>query len=265
MSIGGRLKSPTRRLLRRAGYTLFKHRPPRNFAVPLAVETAAHRLLLRALLDRLSVNCVIDVGANTGEYATELREAGYRGEIVSLEPAAEAFAILKRRAEADPGWQVHQLALGRAPGEGRLQVARQSNFSSFLRPTLFSLEWFGGSAVEREERVEVRRLDAVFERLTHHVTAPRLLLKTDTQGWDLQVIEGAGRRLEQVVALQIELSVRAIYEDAPGWLDALAWLEDHDFRPVHMTSVTRDASLGVVEFDCLMIRAGEGRHEEEEG
>src|SRR4051794_21421474 len=123
MSIGGRLKSPARRLLRRAGYTVFKHRPPRNLAVPLAVETAAHRLLLRALLDRLSVNGVIDVGANTGEYATELREAGYGGEIVSLEPAAEAFAILKQRAEADPAWQVHQLALGRAPGEGRLQVA----------------------------------------------------------------------------------------------------------------------------------------------
>lgn len=57
-----------------------------------------------------------------------------------------------------------------------------------------------------------------------------------------------------MVALQAELSVRPIYEGQPTWLTALEALEREGFTPVHLATVTRDASLGVVEFDYLGIR-----------
>jgi FkbM family methyltransferase len=136
-----RLKAPARRLLRRRGFTVFRDRPPRDLANPLPVELAAHRLLLRAVLERREVNCVIDVGAHTGGFASELREAGYGGEIVSVEPIAESFEALSARTREDPRWRAHRLALGRAEGRARMHVARQSNFTSFLRPTPFSVEW----------------------------------------------------------------------------------------------------------------------------
>lgn len=249
-----RVKAPARRLLRRRGYTVLRDRPPRDLANPLPVELAAHRLLLRAVLESRGVNCVIDVGAHTGGYGSQLREAGYLGEIVSIEPIAASFEALNARAERDPRWHVSRLALGSAEGRARLQVARESNFTSFLRPTRFSLDWFGGSVVEREEEVEVRRLDTVFEALLAHVAEPRVLLKTDTQGWDLEVIEGARGCLDRVAALQIEVSIRAIYEGAVGWLEALATLRELGFRPAHLTTVGRDSALGVVELDCLLVR-----------
>jgi FkbM family methyltransferase len=249
-----RIKAPARRLLQRRGYTVFRDRPPRDLANPLPVEQAAHRLLMRTVLERRGVNCVIDVGAHHGGYAGQLREAGYDGEIVSIEPVAASFEVLTARAEGDPRWRVHRLALGSADGRARLQVARESNFSSFLRPTRFSLEWFGGSAVEREEEVEVRRLDAVFDSLVAHVPEPRVLLKTDTQGWDLEVVEGARGCLDRVAALQVELSLRAIYEGAADWLQALGDLRELGFRPAHLTTVGRDGALGVVELDCLLVR-----------
>ena len=255
MTAADRLKAPLQTLLGRAGYTLFKDRPPRDIGVPQPVEVAAQRLLLRALIERIGVNCVIDVGAHRGEYGRLLRNAGYRGEIVSLEPSAESFRVLERQAEGDPAWRVHRLALGRESGRERLQVARATNFSSFLRPTRFSLQVFGTSAVEREEEVQVERLDAVFDRLVQHVPDPRVLLKTDTQGWDLQVIEGAEHVLDRVLALQVELSVQPIYDGAVGWLDALAWLEAKGFRPAHLTTVMRDGELGVIELDGLFIRS----------
>jgi FkbM family methyltransferase len=250
-----RLKAPARRLLRQRGYTVFRDRPPRDLANPLPVELAAHRLLLRAVLERREVNCVIDVGAHTGGFASELREAGYAGEIVSVEPIAESFEALSARTREDPRWRAHRLALGSAEGRARMHVARQSNFTSLLRPTPFSVEWFGGSAVEREEEVEVQRLDAVFASLVAHVPRPpRVLLKTDTHCWDLEVIEGAGGCLDRVVAIQVELSLRALYEGSVDWLEALATLRKLGFRPAHLTSVGRDAGLGVVELDCLLIR-----------
>jgi FkbM family methyltransferase len=249
---GERLKSPARRALRRAGFTLFSERAPRDLLGPLPVEDAAQRALLRALIERLGITCVLDVGAHLGEYGARLRDAGYEGDIVSVEPVRASFEAVSRRAAADRRWRVHHLALGSEPGTATMQVAREANFSSFLAPTRFSVDWYGGSAVERREEVEVQRLDAVFAEFTGN--AGGVLLKTDTQGFDLEVLAGAAGCLDRIAALQCELSVRAIYEGAPDWLQALEALRGHGFAPVHLATVNRDADLGIVELDCLAIR-----------
>lgn len=241
------MKALLQRWLKRRGYTLYRD-APRDLANPLNVELAAHAALLRAVLDRARVNCVLDVGAHKGGYRDLLRATGYAGEIVSFEP------VNALPTHADPHWRAHRLALGSAAGSAEIHVARESNFSSLLEPNAFSLEHFGGSAVQRTETVEVARLDAIFAEVTAHVPEPRVLLKTDTQGWDLEVIEGAAGVLDRVVALQVELSVRAIYEGAPDWLTSLARLRELGFRPAQLTSVGRDDSLGVLELDCLLVR-----------
>jgi len=64
------------RLGRRAGIEIARYRP-----------LAARRMeLLRAN----RIGTVIDVGANTGGYGSELRAFGYAGQIISLEPLAGA-------------------------------------------------------------------------------------------------------------------------------------------------------------------------------
>ena len=149
---------------------------------------------------------------------------------------------------------MHRLALGREDGVAQLNVAREANFTSFLEPNQFSVERFGGSAVDRQEEVEVKRLDGL------DLVGPdaRVLLKTDTQGWDLEVIEGAAGCLDRVVALQVELSVRPIYEGSTDWLATLARLRELGFRPAQLTSVGRDDALGLLELDCLLVREDAG-------
>ena len=46
------------------------------------------RAALRKLLAKLDINCVIDVGANRGQYGLVLRQLGYKGLIVSFEARA---------------------------------------------------------------------------------------------------------------------------------------------------------------------------------
>lgn len=49
-------------------------------------------------LDTRSIDVVLDVGANIGQFGQSLRAGGYRGKIVSFEPVKAAFDVLSRRA-----------------------------------------------------------------------------------------------------------------------------------------------------------------------
>src|SRR5437762_2514802 len=107
-----------RRLGRRAGIEIARYRP-----------FAARRMeLLRA--NRIAT--VIDVGANTGGYGSELRAFGYAGQIMSLEPLASAFAELSRRAQPDPNWKCLNIAAGERNADTTINVASESGSSSLL-------------------------------------------------------------------------------------------------------------------------------------
>jgi hypothetical protein len=68
------------------------------------------------LLREFDLTAVLDVGANTGQYARRLRLGGCRGVIHSFEPGAEPFRELTGRASKDASWHAYQLALSDKPG-----------------------------------------------------------------------------------------------------------------------------------------------------
>ena len=55
---------------------------------------SSKRLRSRLLFSTLGIDLVLDVGANTGQFARQCRAAGYRGRIISFEPSATAHASL---------------------------------------------------------------------------------------------------------------------------------------------------------------------------
>jgi len=154
--------------LKASGLTVHREPPPgADLRNPAAIETAAQRVVLRELLSRLRIGCVLDVGAHEGGYGQLLRDIGYAGEIVSLEPVDEPFAVLEGRARLDPRWRAHKLALGECTESLPLNVTRERNFSSFLRPAAHAVQSFpGGAEVERRDHVEVVPLAEVFDELT---------------------------------------------------------------------------------------------------
>ena len=76
----------------------------KDISLPEAAARYQEVLYLTKLLRRMSINCVIDVGANKGQFASELRAAGYRGHICSFEPVPLTFSELGARFRGDPRW-----------------------------------------------------------------------------------------------------------------------------------------------------------------
>jgi FkbM family methyltransferase len=224
----------------------------------LEVERALYAYLLPehlvGLLAHYRVNCVLDVGANRGQYARMLRRAGYRGQIVSFEPVPDLHAALVKASAADERWSVHQMALGRTDGSMHMNVV-PGTMSSLLSPSEYGTRRYSQLRDVHEVEVPVRRLDGLLDTLPE-LQGRRLFLKMDTQGFDLEAFAGLGDRVEQVVGLQSEVALLTIYDDMPRLPEALPVYEAAGFGVTGFYPVTREwRTWRVLEFDCVMARA----------
>lgn len=220
-----------------------------------ATDENAIEAHLASLLAILDINCVLDVGANHGQYAAMLRRIGYRGRIISFEPILENFKILRDRFKDDNEWIGYQCALGAETTEQDIQITKFTVFSSFFSPNKYATDQFGdSSSVVAQERVAIKRLDDLADELTQGIATPRIFLKTDTQGYDLQVLAGANHSLEKIAGLQMELSIIPIYDSAPSYQDALHVIEQAGFTITGLYVVNRDSMLRAIELDCVCTR-----------
>jgi FkbM family methyltransferase len=225
-----------------------------------AVDRAfAHYLVHRhvaGILALYRVNVVIDVGANRGQYARGLREAGYRGHIASFEPVPADFERLAAAARRDERWSVHPYALGSEDGLTEINAV-PGTLSSLLAPTSFGESRYEQLRERRSVRVPVRRLDGLLDEVLAPVSDPRPYLKLDTQGYDLEAFAGLGGRVDSFVGMQSELALMRIYEGMPRLPEALATYEAAGFRVTGVYAVSRQSRTArVLEFDCVMVRPG---------
>jgi len=165
---------------------------------------------LQRLLQRFDVEVVLDVGANAGQFARQLRARGYRGRIVSFEPLAGPYAKLKFNTALIPNWQAVQLALGDVDETRIIHVAGNSQSSSFLEMLPQHLAAAPKSAYVGTETVTVRRLDRVIDQYCG--PGERLFLKIDTQGFEAAVLRGARETLTRCSGVQLEMSIAPLYQ-----------------------------------------------------
>lgn len=197
---------------------------------------------------------IVDVGANKGQYRDFLRdEVGYTGPIVSVEPIPDHASANLARAADDANWKIEELALGSAQGHAEFRVMRGSEFSSFLKPEQSLASDFDGQAqVEEVIPVRIDTLDALLER-HHELLGPRVYVKLDTQGFDLEVLKGLQLHRPRVVALQSEASVKGIYQEMPAYHDTIAAVEALGYT-VSQLFPNNDGHFPLLyEFDCHFV------------
>ncbi|RZI96476.1 MAG: FkbM family methyltransferase [Microbacterium sp.] len=175
----------------------------------LQIGRGSYSSQLARTLDSRGIDAVIDVGANVGQFASLLRSAGYTGRIVGYEPLNGAFSTLSRRAAKDAAWSVHHAAVGAEPGTTRINVSANS-FSSSIRPMTDKHRTAApGSDYVATETVTVTTVAQVVA--DHGLDPARTLLKIDTQGFEDEVLRGAGGLVGRFAAVQLELSFVELY------------------------------------------------------
>jgi FkbM family methyltransferase len=204
-------------------------------------------------MDRLGVDLVIDVGANTGQYIREIRANGFAGQIVAFEPLHQAFHQLHQASSQDPHLKVHQCALGSEDGDVVIHVSANSYSSSLLPMEEAHLSAAPDSGYVTDESVSLRRLDSF------GLAAPESIvwLKIDVQGYERKVLMGASQTLEDTQAVEIELSYVALYEGQALAFEIQETLSRGGFRLATFGRPLHDPSgTNLLQIDAIFLRPG---------
>jgi FkbM family methyltransferase len=174
--------------------------------------------LLRQCIELLGVDLVLDVGANRGQFGRKVRTGtGYSGLIHSYEPLAAAFAKLAEQAARDPRWTAQRCALAAETGSVTIHLMADDQFSSALLPSdAFDGRFNGRLSIVGHETVPAVTLpDAVANMPTFRCG----LLKLDTQGTELAILEAGQRVLPRFGAVLVEVGFARLYEGEPAFDD----------------------------------------------
>lgn len=206
------------------------------------------------LIQLHEINLVIDVGGNKGQFAKSLRNEGYYGDIHSFEPVKATFEELEQVSQADRKWFVHNFAMGDQQGQATVNVTKSPDFASFLEPSDYGKERFKKNKVEYTEVVDINTVDNFLKTNIDNFETKKIFLKTDTQGFDLQVVKGAEISLPSIHCLLSEISFIPIYDDMPHYIETLATFESIGFSVSGFYPITRcKKTLSVIEMDCVMV------------
>jgi FkbM family methyltransferase len=205
-------------------------------------------------LASLGIDLVIDIGANAGQFAMEIREKGYQGEIVSFEPLVEAHGELLQNSRRDKSWKIYpRCAVGDFDGEIEMQVAGNSYSSSIRQMLETHINAAPDSAPVGVNLAPIIRLDSLVDQWRSH--SGNIYLKIDTQGFEREVLVGAEESLTLVTAVQLELSIIELYKGQALFDYFFDFFQRNGFRLYQLIPGFLDPRTGqLLQFDAIFIR-----------
>jgi len=169
----------------------------------------------------------MDVGANRGQTITALRRSFKSPVIHAFEPSSKQCDILKTSYTSQNVF-IHKCAFGREQQHRPFFNYNNSCLSSFLQLDPHSENRFRATGIDSEELVQVKTVD----QFVHESRIERVdLLKSDTQGSDLDVLLGASTSLSTgiVKAVMCELNFIRMYEGQGRPDEIITYLNEHGF------------------------------------
>jgi len=169
------MKKLLRRIVERLGYRYFK-----TAYQPVGLDHAHD--VARFLGSPRNLKVVFDVGANEGQTAEYYVRAFPCAEIYSCEPVAATYKSLVERVARWPQVRTFQLAFADCNRTARIQLVPVAGLNSLRN------ELSNDCSSSCGEFVTIRTLESFCaEQNINHID----LLKTDTEGFDLEVLKGA--------------------------------------------------------------------------
>ena len=211
------IKNKIKKLFNKFGIEVTRYLPNASFEAQIV-----------AAMKKVKINILFDIGANTGQFSSKIRNAGYAGKIVSFEPLTSAREKLIRKSSKDDNWFIHdRAAIGDRNGFVDINISKNS-YSSSILPMLDShLNAAENSEYIGIEQSPIIKLDNVAD--TYLDEFSNCFIKIDTQGYESQVLDGGLKTLNKAKGVLCELSLIPLYQGQDIWRDLILRLEKNGF------------------------------------
>ena len=167
---------------------------------------------------------LFDVGANTGQTIEKLIFHLPSSQIHAFEPSKIVFRELERKWQNCANVHLNNVAVGAESGRKQFFENSHSLMNSFL--PLGPEGW--GNIVSMPE-VELTTID----RYCRERGITRIdLLKSDTQGFDLEVLKGAQSMLRNTHLVYMEMNFAKVYENMASFDEMYRMMIDNNFAIV---------------------------------
>ena len=200
----------------------------------------------------IGINTILDIGANVGQFATEIRSKLPNAQIYSFEPLKECFEALETSFGADPKFKAFNYALGEAEVEIAMHKSAYSPSSSILAMSQTHKTLFPHTKEHTEEKIKIKKLDDVARDLN---LEKEILIKVDVQGFEDRVIAGGENTFQKGRAVIMETSFVELYENQPTFDDLYQKLKSlgFEYRGSLQQKIDKNTG-GVISEDSMFIR-----------
>lgn len=200
---------------------------------------------------------LVDVGARGG-LPVHWQKLSDRLDVIGFEPDVDEW---RRLVTEEPEKRFFNTAMSREPGTLPLYCTRYPGLTSVFPPNRALLDQFPNSElwdVVDQRQVPADTLDNV---IAANALPPIDVLKIDTQGSELHILEGAINTLESVLCVEVEVEYLSMYVGQPLHSDVdrflrpfgfvLAWVKTHEWIRTH------DQERCVVWADFVYLKHGQ--------
>jgi len=162
-------------------------------------------------LARHRIGTIIDVGANTGQFAKMIHRVCPQARLYAFEPIADCFEQLQRTLATIPGASAFHMALGDQNGTITINRSEFTPCSSMLPVTDLLTRDYPDAGKVTPQKTDIARLDDVMGDKIEG----ELLVKIDVQGYEPEVIAGGRETLARASYVAVEVTFQEQYVGQP--------------------------------------------------
>lgn len=206
-------------------------------------------------LHNFPIRSIIDVGANSGQFAKTITAFFPEANIYCIEPLPDVFHQLSSWARRQNGKvKTFNFALGDIQGISEMMFHVDHSYSSsLLRTTDHARSIFPQIQHQSTILVKVTTLDSFVDDLPRTLDGD-ILIKLDVQGFEDRVIRGGMETFRKARACILEINLDQLYENQAGFIGLANLLHGLGYRYVGNLDQTFGGDGHVIFIDSVFIR-----------
>ncbi len=198
------------------------------------------------------ISTIIDIGANEGQFASEILKIFPAAEIYCFEPLPGVFEKLKLNFIGHGNMHFHNIGLGEKEEEIEIFENEYSPSSSLMEMLDLHKKNFNFAVKSEPKIISLQRLDNFYSE----IKKGSLLIKIDVQGYEMHVIRGGEEMIKQADLIIIETTFQRLYKGQPLFNDLYQYFTANGFYFAgNVQQLLSPVDKQILQADSVFIRS----------